>query len=143
MPEKTNLVAHANATIRAPVSKVWDALVNPDLIKKYMFGATVVSDWKQGSSIVWKGEWKGKPFEDRGVVLEIDPERRLVYDHYSPLTGPDVPDNHHKVSIELAASDGYVRLFLSQDNNHSDDARKHAQRNWEAVVAGIKKVAEA
>jgi uncharacterized protein YndB with AHSA1/START domain len=142
MPEKSNLVANASTTIHAPISKVWDALINPDAIKKYMFGATVVSDWKQGSPIVWKGEWKGKPYEDKGVVLEVDPHHRLVFDHYSPLTGPDVPDNHHKVTIELAASGADVRLSLSQDNNASEDARKHSQQNWESVVAGIKKVAE-
>ncbi len=53
--------AKASATINVPISKVWDALVNPDAIKRYMFGATVVSDWREGSSIVWEGEWQGAP----------------------------------------------------------------------------------
>ena len=61
-----DLSAKASVTIHAPVGKVWDALVNPQVIKRYMFGATVVSDWKEGSPIAWKGEWKGQPFEDKG-----------------------------------------------------------------------------
>jgi hypothetical protein len=58
------IVARASTIIDAPVAMVWDALVTPETIKRYMFGTTVVSDWKEGSSIVWKGEWKGKSYED-------------------------------------------------------------------------------
>jgi len=54
------LIARASITIKVQVSKVWEALVNPDLVKQYMFGTTVVSDWNEGSPIVWKGEWQRK-----------------------------------------------------------------------------------
>ena len=45
-------------------------LGNPDVIKKYMFGTTVVSDWKQGSEIVWKGEWKGRPMKTKARLCK-------------------------------------------------------------------------
>ncbi len=48
------LIARASITINAPIDKVWDALINPSKIKQYMFGTNAVSDWKEGSSIVWK-----------------------------------------------------------------------------------------
>ena len=70
-----NFDAKAELSIGAPVGEVWKALTTPDMIKKYMFGATVLSDWKEGSLIVWKGEWNGKPFEDRGKVLVENPMR--------------------------------------------------------------------
>ncbi|MBS1193689.1 MAG: hypothetical protein H6R28_89, partial [Methanomicrobiales archaeon] len=54
------LIARASVTIRAPVSRVWDALVSPALIKQYMFGTDAVSDWKVGSPITWNGEWQGR-----------------------------------------------------------------------------------
>jgi len=41
------IVAPANTIIDAPVARVWHALVTPDVIKKYMFGADVTSDWKE------------------------------------------------------------------------------------------------
>jgi uncharacterized protein YndB with AHSA1/START domain len=47
-----SLVAHASATVEAPVAVVWDALVNPAVIKQYMFGADVTSNWKEGSPTV-------------------------------------------------------------------------------------------
>ena len=52
-------VAHAVTTIHASISNVWNALVDPALIKQYMFGASVSSDWKEGSPIVWKGNGRG------------------------------------------------------------------------------------
>src|SRR5712692_4220178 len=110
------LVANAEITIDAPIAKVWDALVNPEQIKKYMFGTTVISDWMEGASIVWKGDWKGKPYEDRGVILRLREGGLLQYSHFSPRSGvPDVPENHHTVTIELFGEGGQTRVALSQD----------------------------
>jgi uncharacterized protein YndB with AHSA1/START domain len=87
---KNNLIAKASATIDAPVAKVWDALVNPEAIKQYMFGTNVATDWQEGSPITWKGEWQGKAYEDKGVIRQVKPERILQYSHFSPLSG--LPD---------------------------------------------------
>jgi len=141
-----DLTAKANVTIRAPIAKVWDALVNPQVIKRYMFGATAVSDWKVGSPIAWKGEWKGKPFEDKGRILELRPEERLRYSHFSPLSGaPDEPENYHQVTIELSKQEDQedqVRLDLFQDNNKTKEARDESERNWAMMLEGIKKAVE-
>ena len=48
-------VAKAAITINAPASKVWDALTNPDLIKQYLFGTEVTTDWQVGSPITYRG----------------------------------------------------------------------------------------
>ena len=78
MPANTsNLIARASTLIAAPAGKVWDALVTPAAIKQYMFGTTVVSDWKEGNPIVWKGEWQGKRYEDKGVIQQLKPGRAL------------------------------------------------------------------
>ena len=53
-----NLIATASITIKAPASKVWNALVDPKAIQQYMFGTNAVSDWREGSPIGWKGEWQ-------------------------------------------------------------------------------------
>ena len=46
-----DLIARASITINAPSTNVRNALLNPEAIKHYMFGANVVSDWKDGSPI--------------------------------------------------------------------------------------------
>ncbi len=137
------LIAKASTTINAPIAKVWDALVNPQVIKQYMFGTTVVSDWKEGSPITWKGKWEGKAYEDKGVILKIEPERLLKYSHFSPLSGqPDVPENYHNVTIELSREGKQTAVSLSQDNNATEEAQKHSEKNWKMMLAGLKKQLE-
>ncbi len=140
---KTNLIARASIRIHAPGEKVWDALVNPAAIRQYMFGTTVVSDWREGSPIVWKGEWQGKPYADKGVILQLKPGRVLQYSHFSPLAGlPDTPENYHHVTVELAAEGNQTRVSLAQDNNESEDDQAHSQQNWEMMLAALKKFVE-
>jgi uncharacterized protein YndB with AHSA1/START domain len=141
MPE--NLIARAEATINAPRARVWEALVTPALIKQYMFGSDVISDWKKGSPIVWKGEWKGKAYEDKGTVLQVEPGLVLQYTHFSPLSGlPDVAENYHTVTIELSEAGVQTRIVLAQDNNPTEQARAHSEQNWAQMLAGLKKLLE-
>ena len=137
-------IATSSTTINAPGSRVWDALVTPAAIKQYMFDTTVVSTWKEGSPISWKGVWEGKAYEDRGVILQFKPQRTLQYSHFSPLSGlPDHPDSYHTVTIELSPEGTGTRVSLSQDNNRTDEEREHSERNWSKMLAGLKKFAEA
>ncbi|HEY2899974.1 MAG TPA: SRPBCC family protein [Polyangia bacterium] len=139
-----NRVAKADVTIKAPVEKVWDALVNPAIIKSYMFGTDVQSEWKAGSPIVWKGEYQGKKYEDHGRILEVVPQHKLRYSHFSPLSGlPDAPENYHQVTIDLAGDDGSVKVALAQDQNHSAQAQAESEKNWKVMLAGLKKTVEA
>lgn len=142
--QDTSKIAEASTTIETPVIKVWKALVTPETIKRYMFGTTVVSDWKEGSPIVWKGEWKGKPYEDKGEILTFDPGHTLRYSHWSALSGlPDAPENRHTVTIELSGEGSQTRVSLSQDGNRTDEERASSAKNWGAMLEGLKKVAEA
>src|SRR6266550_361676 len=65
-------VAHASVTIDASRARVWDALVNPDSIKKYMPVTEVLSEWREDSPIVWKSEFQGKSFEVWGTVRRLE-----------------------------------------------------------------------
>ncbi len=137
------LIAKANITIDVPASKVWAALVNPEIVKQYMFGTNIISDWKEGSSIVWKGEWQGRAYEDKGIILKIEPERLLVVTHYSPLSGAaDIPENYHKVSYELTPKGNTTEVVLIQDNNASEEEKEHSVKNWEMMLEGLKKLLE-
>ena len=138
------MIAKASTTIDAPAAKVWAALVTPASIRQYMFGTNVESDWKQGSAITWKGEWQGKAYEDKGVIQKIEPPRVLQYTHYSPLAGlPDEPENYHTVTIELSGEGSQTNVALSQDNNPTEEAREHSEKNWQMMLEGLKKFVEA
>jgi uncharacterized protein YndB with AHSA1/START domain len=139
----TTTVAKVSETIDAPIADVWNALVTPDEIRRYMFGTTVVADWREGGAIAWKGEVKGKTYEDKGEILTFEPQRRLRYTHYSPLSGlPDTKDNYHTVSIELEQENEATRLTLTQDNNATEQARDHAEKNWSLMLDGLRQVVQ-
>lgn len=138
-----DIIARVSTTIDAPKEKVWEALITPKIIKRYMFGTDVVSDFEEGSKIVWKGRWEGKLYEDKGEILEVSPNRRLQYTHFSPLTGQkDIPENYHTVTIELSEGDKKTNVVLTQDNNPTDEAREHSEKNWSKMLEGLKNVLE-
>jgi uncharacterized protein YndB with AHSA1/START domain len=136
-------IAKATTTINAPAAKVWDALTKPEQIKQYMFGTQVTTDWRVGSPITYKGEWKGKAYEDKGKVLEIEPRKRLVSTFWSSLAGlPDTPENYKTVSYELAPEGDRTKLTITQDNNASKEEASEAEQNWRMVLDGIKQLVE-
>src|SRR5512142_1366130 len=131
----SKLTAKATTMIAAPVSKVWQALVNPEIIKQYLFNTDVISDWKVGSPILYRGEWQGKPFEDKGKILKIEPEKLLVSTHWSPLSGvADSPENYHTVTYMLSDMGDSTAVTLTQDNNASEEEKEHSEQNWKAVL---------
>lgn len=139
---KTHL-AKATITIDAPVSKVWEALTKPELIQQYLFGTEVVTDWQEGSPIIYKGMWEGKPFEDKGKVLQIEPGKLLVSTFWSVLSGkPDLPENYQTVRYELSPEGNGTRLTITQDNNASQEEANQSERNWKMVLDGMKKLLE-
>ena len=137
------LLARATILINVPISRVWKALTDPELIQQYLFGTEVTTDWQVGSPIIYKGMWEGKPFEDKGKVLQIEPKRLLVSSFWSALSGlPDVPENYQTVRYELSAEGSGTRVTLTQDNNHSQEEANRASGNWEMVLDGMKKLLE-
>jgi len=137
------LIARAAITIHAPASKVWEALIDPELIRQYLFGAEVTSDWKEGSPIVYKGVYQGKAYQDKGAVLQAEPEKLLRMTHWSPLSGTtDSPENYHTVSYELVTENGSTQLTITQDNNSSAEEQAQNAGFWQTVLEGIKKLLE-
>ena len=138
-----SLTATATTTIHASASQVWDALTKPELIKQYLFNTDVISDWKVGSPIVYRGVWQGKPFEDKGQIRKMEPEKLLVSTHWSPLSGvPDLPENYHNVTYRLSEKDGKTEVTILQDNNASEEEKAHSEANWKTVLEGLKKLVE-
>jgi uncharacterized protein YndB with AHSA1/START domain len=130
-------------TINAPTSKVWEALTNPELIKQYLFGTQVTTDWKAGSPITYKGEWEGKSYEDKGIVLQVDPGRLLISTFWSSLSGlPDIPESYKTVRYELSTEGSGTKLIIIQDNNNSQEEASHSEQNWKMVLDSIKKLLE-
>lgn len=102
--------------INAPAAKVWDALTNPEQTKKYMFGCETVSDWKQGSPLLWKGEYEGNAMVFvKGTIASIKPGRYLAYTTIDPnSTIDDVSENYLTVTYSLEEEEGVTELTVTQ-----------------------------
>jgi uncharacterized protein YndB with AHSA1/START domain len=108
-----------------------------------MFGAEIATDWSVGGPITWRGIWEGREYEDKGVVLEVEPGQRLVYTHFSPLGGQeDKPENYHTLTWTLQDQGGRTLLTLAQNNNPTAEAAEHSQGMWDRLVADVKRLCE-
>jgi uncharacterized protein YndB with AHSA1/START domain len=137
------LTATSSTVIDAAPTRVWAALMDPDLASQAFFGSKVDTDWQVGSKVTFSGEWQGRSFEDTGEVLRAEPGHLLEFTHFSPLTGqPDVPENYHHITIELTPRDGGTEVALRQTNAASEEERKHSEDNWAQFLASLKRVSE-
>ena len=137
------LIAQASIDIAAPTSEVWNALVSPAAIRQYMFGTEVVSTWKKGSPITWQGEWEGKHYKDKGVIVDVQRDDAAQVHPLEPeRRASDRPENYHTVAIELEDAGDDTRVTLTQDNNESDQARVHSEKNWGMMLGALKKYLE-
>jgi uncharacterized protein YndB with AHSA1/START domain len=137
-----DLVVTSAIEIDATPERIWSVITDPVAAREYMFGTELDAHWIVGGALRWSGEWQGRPYEDHGTVLEIDPPHRLVHTHFSPRrTSGLEPDDHHTLTWTLDG-DHPTLLTLSQDNNATPESAEHAKRVWDALVAKVKEIAE-
>jgi uncharacterized protein YndB with AHSA1/START domain len=148
---KNNLKVCNSIQINANASKVWDALVNPEKTKIYMFGCETVSDWKPGSPLLWKGHHEGKEMVFvKGIILEIEPEKLLKYTVIDPFAAyPDIPKNYLNVTYELSSQNGVTVLSVTQDGfeNAAEGEKRYKDvynngDGWNPILTEIKKLVE-
>ncbi len=144
-------VVKSSITISAPVSVVWDALVNPEKTKVYMFGCETVSDWNVGSDLLWRGQHEGREMVFvKGKILVIEPEKLLKYTVIDPFAAyPDIPENYLNVTYELIPNGPQTTLIVTQDGFETaaegekryNDTYNNGE-GWNPILVEIKKLAE-
>jgi uncharacterized protein YndB with AHSA1/START domain len=145
------LIVKNSITIYAPVEKVWDALVNPEQTKKYMFGCETVSDWQVGSSLLWKGSYEGKEMVFvKGDIVEILPQKRLVYTTIDPNSDiDDTSENYLTVTYDLTGVKDYTIFTVTQGDyaTVAEGERRYNEafnggEGWNPILIEIKKLVE-
>ena len=103
--------------ILAPAKKVWLALTSPGLVKQWQYGSDLLTTWEVGASIVFRNEWNGQVFEQRGTVLEFSPEARVKYSLFVPRPDlQDIPEHYFFMTYELTESGGLTSLLFRQED---------------------------
>ncbi|MBW8814933.1 MAG: SRPBCC domain-containing protein [Caulobacterales bacterium] len=133
--------AQASRLIPADPLTVWETLTSREGMKAYMLGADVETDWRVGGPIVMRGEYGGKPYEDRGEVRSYEPQRRLSYTHASGAA----PGPEHLVTIELEPREGGTEVRIVQSNTDgqvTEADRQHKadyEKTWATMLEGLEK----
>lgn len=147
MNEIAELTARVERVIHASATKIWMALTTPASLKQFFFGADVVTDWKVGSPVRMKGEFKGKTYEDKGSIIAFEPQTRLSFSHWSAMSGKaDTPENYHVVTFDLVPDGEGTKVTLTQANlaggvTAADiDHRAEYEKNWSSVLEGLAKI---
>src|SRR5258706_3094868 len=140
---KHNITGKVSITIDAPASSVWEALTNPTLIKQYFFETDAISDWKVGSPLTFEGEWEGKLYQDKGMILAKKTNKLLRYSYWSSMSGiEDKPENFVTVTYELLEKGGTTMLTVTQQNIPNQKMKEHSEENWKKVLANLKNLLE-
>ena len=137
------LISKSSIDINASSSEIWEALIRPEIAKEYFFGAEIETDWKEGNPIIFKGEYNGNKYEEKGIILHIEPNTRLQYSHWSHFDGlPDEPENYRTWTFDVTEKDGETSLTISEDNIPSEKQKNRSDEFWAEALLKIKRLVE-
>ena len=123
---QTNFKTNYRTIVKAPIEKVWNALTNAEIVKQYFFGSDQVTDWKVGSPIYFRGEYEGKSYEDKGIVQEYVPNKKLSFSYLSSWNAlEDKPENYLLVQYEVKEVPEGTELTITQ-SNYDEEKAKHS-----------------
>jgi len=132
--------------IHASPSKVWSALTEPALMKQWITDAEIdiISTWKTGDPIIYRGDLHGISFENKAVILQFEAEAVFEYTFWSSLSEqPDLPENYAVINFTLTSSGTDTTLAFTQTGFGTEVIYQHFNFYWNTTLYLIKKLCEA
>ena len=103
----------------------------------------IITDWNVGSPILIRGRLHRIKFENKGVVLQFEPEKILQYSHLSSLSRlPDKRENYSVLEFRLAPINNQTSLTLTLSNFPTETIYKHLAFYWNVALEVLKKMIE-
>jgi uncharacterized protein YndB with AHSA1/START domain/DNA-binding transcriptional ArsR family regulator len=126
--------------IKATPERLWQAITDPEMRRKYQFGVAVSSDWAPGSPYLGStGSSTETIFE--GENLEVDPPRRLVQS-FRALWGDEAKaEGTSRVTWEIEPIGDTCRLTVTHDQLR-EDASDEIYGGWPQILSGLKTLLE-
>jgi uncharacterized protein YndB with AHSA1/START domain len=126
--------------IKTTPERLWQAITDTEMRRKYTFGAVVTSDWTPGSRYEGVGFGLEAPIFE-GENLEVDPPRRLVQS-FRALWGEDVKsEGTSRVTWEIEPIGDSCRLTVIHDQLR-EDANGQIYGGWPMILSGLKTLLE-
>jgi len=135
--------------INATPKTVWQTLTDSDLVKQYMFGSMIESNWEIGSSITFYIEKDGERIDAvYGKIEKLEPHSSFRHTLYPPNAEyPNIPENHIYVEYTLKENNGKTELSIEQGGfeTAADGEKRYTdvKNGWDVVLPSLTKVAEA
>src|SRR5579859_6366030 len=124
--------------IKTTPVRLWKAITDTEMRRKYNFGAVVTSDWTPASR--YEGVGGGTPIFE-GENLEVDPPRKLVQS-FRALWGEDVKsEGTSRVTWEIEPVGDSCLLRVTHDQLR-EGANNQLYGGWPMILSGIKTLLE-
>ncbi len=126
--------------IKTTPDRLWEAITNSELRRRYNFGVGVESAWTPGSHYEATHPNAPGPISE-GDNLEVDPPRRLVQS-FTALWGDDVKRaGTSRVTWEIEPVADSCRLTVTHDRL-SETANDQLYGGWPMILSGLKTLLE-
>ena len=142
------MIIKEEVLFKANLEQVWDLLLNPEMTKQYMFGCAVLSDWKIGSPVYWKGKTEDgdEVVYVKGKVIAFEEGKLATSTTFDPNSGmEDIPANHVNLTYQLEEHpEGSLLTIIQGDFAGAQDGQKRyeeSKKGWvEMVIPLMKKL---
>jgi len=125
--------------IKATPERLWEAITDGEMRKKYSFGVATVSDWEPGSE--YRSSVPGVIDIASGVNIEVDPPRRLVQS-FTALWSEEVErEGESRVTWEIEPVGDSCRLAVTHDQL-GEGANSELWGGWPMILSGLKTLLE-
>jgi uncharacterized protein YndB with AHSA1/START domain/DNA-binding transcriptional ArsR family regulator len=127
--------------IKTTPERLWEALTNNEMRRKYTFGVAIASEWTPGSRYEGTNPNAGAPLNE-GENIEVDPPRRLVQS-FTALWSEDVKkEGTSRVTYEIepVGADS-CRLTVVHDQLR-EGANSEIYGGWPQILSGLKTLLE-
>jgi uncharacterized protein YndB with AHSA1/START domain len=126
--------------IKTTPERLWEAITDSELRRRYSFGVGVVSDWTPGSG--YEGVHPaatGALLE--GENLEVDPPRRLVQSYRALWSDEVKAEGSSRVTWEIEPVADSCRVTVTHDRLR-DGANEELYGGWPMILSGLKTLLE-
>lgn len=126
--------------IKTTPERLWQAITDPAIRRKYNFGVGVQSDWSAGSTYVGRATARdsGQSAEIfAGENVEVHPPRRLVQTYRALWSDDVVGEGESRVTWEIEPIGDSCRLTLTHDRLRAG-ANQQLYGGWPMILSGLK-----
>lgn len=119
-------------------------MTKPELIKEYLYGTDTLTNWEQGTEVIFQGEYQGQPYKDHGIVLENLKNEKLSYSYWSGFSGlEDKAENYSVISYELKKiANDKTEFTWTQQGFSTEENYRHSLASMDTLLNQIKEIAE-